>query len=73
MQFEEGKIKITIIGLGYVGLPLAVEFSKKFSVIGFDINVNRIVELSEGYDRTQEIDSKSLLATKFLHFTTNPS
>ena len=47
-------IKIAIIGLGYVGLPLAVEFGKKYSVLGFDINQTRINELTSGYDRTQE-------------------
>ena len=59
--------KIAIIGLGYVGLPLAVEFGKKYSSLGFDINKQRIRELKEGYDRTLESnkseidDSKSLL------------
>jgi UDP-N-acetyl-D-glucosamine/UDP-N-acetyl-D-galactosamine dehydrogenase len=48
-------IKICVIGLGYVGLPLAVAFAKKFKVIGFDINSSRIKELQDGYDRTMEI------------------
>jgi len=52
---------ITIIGLGYVGLPLAVEFSKKYRVIGFDIFGDRIDELKNGYDRTLEV-SKDCLA-----------
>jgi UDP-N-acetyl-D-galactosamine dehydrogenase len=52
--------KIAIIGLGYVGLPLAVEFGKKYPVIGFDINEKRIRELQEGIDKTKEIDSNSL-------------
>ena len=43
-------IKITIIGLGYVGLPLAVEFAKKYTVVGFDINQDRIDELKSGVD-----------------------
>ena len=47
--------KIAVIGLGYVGLPLAIEFSKKFSTVGFDINELRIKELEDGYDRTMEI------------------
>ena len=46
--------KIAIIGLGYVGLPLAVEFGKKYPTLGFDINQIRIDELSQGYDRTLE-------------------
>jgi UDP-N-acetyl-D-galactosamine dehydrogenase len=50
------KYKIAIIGLGYVGLPLALEFAKKYSVLGFDINQDRIDELSSGEDRTKEAD-----------------
>ncbi len=49
-------IKIGIIGLGYVGLPLAVEFAKKYCVTGFDINQRRVIELNEGVDRTNEVD-----------------
>lgn len=52
--------KIAIVGLGYVGLPLAVEFGKKFSVVGFDININRINSLNNGFDETLEIDSDML-------------
>jgi UDP-N-acetyl-D-glucosamine/UDP-N-acetyl-D-galactosamine dehydrogenase len=63
-------IKITIIGLGYVGLPLAVEFGKKYSVLGFDINQTRIDELSNGYDRTQEMTLEDLKATNNLSFST---
>ncbi|HUH26967.1 nucleotide sugar dehydrogenase, partial [Gelidibacter sp.] len=58
--------KITILGLGYVGLPLAVEFAKQFLVVGFDINQKRIDELRQGTDRTLEVDNKvlqSLLVT----------
>jgi UDP-N-acetyl-D-galactosamine dehydrogenase len=51
---------ITVVGLGYVGLPLAVEFAKKFKVIGFDINSDRIAELSNGIDNTLEISEESL-------------
>ncbi len=53
-------INIAIIGLGYVGLPLAVEFAKKFKVTGFDKSQSRINELLKGYDRTQEIDLNQL-------------
>lgn len=53
--------KITVIGLGYVGLPLAVEFSKKYQVSGFDINQQRINELRAGNDSTLEIDKTNLL------------
>ena len=52
--------KIAIIGLGYVGLPLAIEFGKKYAVVGFDINQSRINELSEGKDRTNEADLMGL-------------
>lgn len=61
---EKTEIKLAIIGLGYVGLPLAVEFAKKFSTVGFDINKNRVNELNNGYDRTLEVlneDLKSVL------------
>ena len=63
--------KIAIIGLGYVGLPLAVEFGKKKPVIGFDIDKNRIDELSDGVDRTKECDDTSFKQAKFLKFTMN--
>ena len=52
--------KIAIIGLGYVGLPLAVEFAKKYMVVGFDINSDRITELNNAEDHTLEVSSKSL-------------
>jgi UDP-N-acetyl-D-glucosamine/UDP-N-acetyl-D-galactosamine dehydrogenase len=64
-------IKIAIIGLGYVGLPLAVEFGKKYSVLGFDINQTRIDELNSGYDRTQEMTSEELKSLKYLSFSTD--
>jgi len=54
--------KIAVIGLGYVGLPLAVEFAKKFDVVGFDINEGRIAELRQGIDRTLEIEEDKLKA-----------
>jgi UDP-N-acetyl-D-glucosamine/UDP-N-acetyl-D-galactosamine dehydrogenase len=65
-------IKLGIIGLGYVGLPLAVEFGKKRSVIGFDINLNRIEDLSKGYDSTREVDANDLHRSSNLKFTNNP-
>jgi UDP-N-acetyl-D-galactosamine dehydrogenase len=54
--------KIAIIGLGYVGLPLAVEFAKKYAVVGFDINENRINQLSAGEDITKETSKGELIA-----------
>ncbi len=60
--------QIAIIGLGYVGLPLAIEFGKKFRVLGFDINKDRIIELSSGKDRTNEADLEGLsFATNLLN------
>tara|TARA_B100001964_G_C14181652_1_gene576571 strand:+ start:3 stop:1265 length:1263 start_codon:yes stop_codon:yes gene_type:complete len=63
------KNKIVIIGLGYVGLPLAVEFGKIFNTIGFDINKRRIKELIAGNDTTKEISKVDLLSSKYLNFT----
>lgn len=54
--------KIAIIGLGYVGLPLAIEFGKKYDVLGFDINTERVTELTSGKDRTQEANLEDLVA-----------
>ena len=64
-------IKIAVVGLGYVGLPLAVEFGKKYSVLGFDVNSKRIEELKNGKDITLEVEDKELNDTKFLRFTSN--
>jgi UDP-N-acetyl-D-galactosamine dehydrogenase len=61
MAKKLGEAKIAIIGLGYVGLPLAIEFGKKYAVVGFDINRERIVELSRAVDRTREADMDGLL------------
>jgi UDP-N-acetyl-D-galactosamine dehydrogenase len=60
---------IAVIGLGYVGLPLAVEFGKKFTTIGFDINLARIEELRAGRDSTLEVETEELLATSMLSFS----
>ena len=57
---ENTNFKIAIIGLGYVGLPLAVEFSKKYNTVGFDIDNSRIKQLNDGNDLTNEIDQKQL-------------
>ncbi len=62
-------VKIAVIGLGYVGLPLAVAFSKKFQVLGFDINSKRIKELKSGIDSTQEVTKSELDAVKNLSFS----
>jgi UDP-N-acetyl-D-galactosamine dehydrogenase len=62
---------IAIIGLGYVGLPLAVAFAEKYSVLGFDINESRIKELRNGVDRTLEVESEELLTVNRLQLTVN--
>lgn len=67
----EGTPTIAVIGLGYVGLPLAVEFGKKRAVIGFDINEKRIDELRNGRDNTREVEAYDLAAAKFLEFTSD--
>lgn len=61
--------KLAVIGLGYVGLPLAVEFGKHYEVFGFDINRERIEELHAGHDRTLEVEREELKAAKNLRFT----
>ncbi len=68
---ELSNVKLAIIGLGYVGLPLAVEFGKIRSVLGFDINLKRIAQLKEGRDLTQETDPEELQAATNLSFITN--
>ena len=65
------KKKICIIGLGYVGLPLAVEFSKKFSVIGYDIDKKKIENLKKGIDITKELDKTELIHLKKINLTNN--
>jgi UDP-N-acetyl-D-galactosamine dehydrogenase len=64
--------RIGVIGLGYVGLPLAVEFGKKYSTVGFDINGKRISELKAFSDKTLEVTSSELQAATLLSYTTNP-
>ena len=66
-------MQIAVVGLGYVGLPLAVAFGKKHSVVGFDINVKRVAELQSGKDHTQEVEPEELKEASLLSFTTDPS
>jgi UDP-N-acetyl-D-galactosamine dehydrogenase len=63
------EIKIGVVGLGYVGLPLAVEFGKIFETVGFDVNLNRIEELVGGFDSTLEVESDELLMAKMLSYS----
>lgn len=71
MTLQVNDQSIAIIGLGYVGLPLAVEFGKIRKTIGFDINDRRVSELKEGSDHTQECSKEELLSTDQLSFTSN--
>lgn len=71
MKLEE--VKIAVIGLGYVGLPLAVEFSKRYQVVGFDINSSRIDALRSGIDMTLEVTTEMLSNANQLSYTTDIS
>jgi UDP-N-acetyl-D-galactosamine dehydrogenase len=71
MQMNNEQSKIAIIGLGYVGLPLAVEFGKTREVVGFDINGNRIAELTAGRDSTLEVSDEELSAARHIRFTSD--
>jgi UDP-N-acetyl-D-galactosamine dehydrogenase len=64
-------LRIAVVGLGYVGLPLAIEFGKKFEVIGFDINEQRIEELKNGFDRTKEANEEEIKLANKLSFSCN--
>ena len=68
-MIDLSKFKIAIIGLGYVGLPLAVEFGKKYKTIGYDISLNRINELSAYKDGTNEVSQQQIKAAKKLKFS----
>jgi UDP-N-acetyl-D-galactosamine dehydrogenase len=65
------KLHIAVIGLGYVGLPLAVEFGKHEATIGYDVNQQRIAELNQGIDRTLEVEPKELILATQLNYTSN--
>ena len=68
---QSSDIQIAVVGLGYVGLPLAVEFGKKRTVIGFDTNETRVIELKEGIDNTHETTCQELKDAVNLSYTTN--
>ena len=72
-MIKEREISIAVIGLGYVGLPLAIEFAKKYPVVGYDLNIERIKELNEGHDRTGEVDFKGLDDSKKLVLSSKSS
>ncbi|MFI4878425.1 MAG: nucleotide sugar dehydrogenase, partial [Steroidobacterales bacterium] len=64
------KSRLGVVGLGYVGLPLAVEFGKRFETLGFDIRAARVAQLRAGVDRTLEVTAAELKAARHLRFTT---
>jgi UDP-N-acetyl-D-galactosamine dehydrogenase len=69
MAFEIRNLKIGVVGLGYVGLPLAVEFGKKYPTVGFDVNERRVAELSAGKDATLEVSAEELKSATHLKLT----
>ncbi len=71
MNFSLTNTKIAVIGQGYVGLPLAVEFGKHYPTLGFDINATRIEQLGNGIDLTQEMSAEQLTNSKHLKFSAN--
>lgn len=72
-KIKSGKIRVAVIGLGYVGLPLAVEFGKKFRTLGFDVKEDRLAALRNGVDTTLETSSDDLKNATFLSYTSDPA
>ena len=68
MSFDIEKIRIGVVGLGYVGLPLAVEFGKRYPTVGFDVNERRVEELRSGRDSTLEVEAGELSAAGHLSY-----
>ncbi|MBT8091988.1 MAG: Vi polysaccharide biosynthesis UDP-N-acetylglucosamine C-6 dehydrogenase TviB, partial [Gammaproteobacteria bacterium] len=71
MSFDVNKLRIGIVGLGYVGLPLAVEFGRKYPTVGFDISKGRVAELESGTDSTLECSSEELAEAKHLTYASS--
>ena len=71
MSFDINNLRIGIVGLGYVGLPLAVEFGKKYPTVGFDIKADRVADLESGEDSTLECTSEELAEATQLSYTSN--
>ena len=72
MSFDINKLRIGVIGLGYVGLPLAVEFGKQFETLGFDVKQSRIAELERCEDSTLEVSADELAAVEKLRYSSDP-
>ena len=68
-KIEQRELKLAVIGLGYVGLPLAVEFGKKYATVGFDVKRTRLEMLRAGVDTTLEISGEELRSAEMLSFT----
>jgi UDP-N-acetyl-D-galactosamine dehydrogenase len=73
MSFDINKLRIGVVGLGYVGLPLAVEFGKTYPTVGFDVNADRIAELTSGVDSTLEASEEELRSAENLRYSTDAS
>ena len=71
-MLDQGKVSIGVLGLGYVGLPLAVEFGKKIPTVGLDINRSRVAELKAGKDSSLEVEPEQLQQAKFLRYADDP-
>jgi UDP-N-acetyl-D-galactosamine dehydrogenase len=72
VSFDINNLRIGVIGLGYVGLPLAVEFGKQYATVGFDVKAGRIAELEAGTDSTLEASPEELAAAVHLSYSTDP-
>ena len=72
MTFDTNNLRIGVVGLGYVGLPLAAEFGRFYDTVGFDLNAARVAELEKGHDATLETTDEELAAAVKLSYTTNP-
>ncbi len=70
---RQGTARVAIIGMGYVGLPLAIEFGRRFDTLGFDINPHRLADLARGEDRTLEATAEALRAATRLRFSADPA
>ena len=71
MSFDITKLRIGVVGLGYVGLPLAVEFGKTYPTVGFDVKAERIAELTSGVDSTLEASEEELRSAEKLRYSTD--
>ena len=71
MKINFNNLEISIVGLGYIGLPLALEFAKYRKVLAYDNNLTRINELKKGLDESKELTKKEILKSKKIYFTNN--